>query len=89
MALEGLKAENGRYGPANATATWTPSSNTPTLVGFTSNPAPNFKPQGTSQMSFVLTAQPLTYNIQVYQGGTSGTLLMAISEAGAKTVYVH
>lgn len=89
MALEGYKAENGIYGPAGATATWTPSAAAPTLVTYTASPAPNFKAQGTSQMTYVLTAQPQTYTIQVFEGGTSGTKLISLDQAGAKTVYVH
>lgn len=89
MALEGLKAENGIYGPANATATWTPSTVAPTLTGFTASPAPAFKAQGNSQMTFVLTAQPLTYTIDVFDGGTSGLKLITLDQTGARTVYVH
>lgn len=89
MALESLKAENGIYGPANATATWTPTGVAPALSGFVTNPAPAFKAQGNSQMAFVVTAQPLTYTIEVYDGGTtSGTKLISLDQSGAKTVYV-
>ncbi|WP_291270781.1 prepilin-type N-terminal cleavage/methylation domain-containing protein [Geothrix sp.] len=87
MAMEATKAENGIYGPANATATWTPTAAAPTLTGFTVSPAPSFKAQGNSQMTFVLTAQPLTYRIEVYEGGTAGTKLISMDQSGAKTVY--
>lgn len=87
MALEAVKAENGVYAPANATATWTPNSAAPTLSGFVTNPAPSFKAQGNSQMTFVLDAQPLTYTITVYDGGTSGLKLVSMDQTGAKTVY--
>lgn len=90
MAMEAVKAESGIYGPAGATATWTPSAAAPALTGFTANPAPAFKAQGNSQMAFLLTAQPLTYTIQVYEGGTtSGRLLIGLDQTGAKTVYAH
>ena len=89
MAMEGFKAENGTYGPAGATATWTPSAAAPTLTLFSASPAPNFKAQGSSQMAFVLTAQPLSYTIDVFDGGTSGTKLITLDQTGAKTVYVH
>ena len=89
MALEAVKAENGVYGPAGATATWTPATAAPTLTGFTANPAPAFKAQGNSQMTFVLTAQPLTYTIEVYDGGTSGKKLISLDQTGAKTVYAR
>lgn len=89
MALEAVKAENGQYGPANATATWTPAAVAPTLSGFLTNPAPAFQAQGNSQMTYVLTAQPLTYTIEVYDGGISGTKFISLNQSGAKTVYVH
>lgn len=87
MALEGIKGESGIYGPANAKATWTPNAAVPTLSGFVTSPAPAFKAQGSSQMTFVLTAQPLTYTIEVFDGGVSGTKLISLDQSGAKTVY--
>lgn len=89
MAMEATKAENGIYGPANATATWTPTAAAPSLSGFTVNPAPAFKAQGNSQMTFVLTAQPLAYTIEVYEGGTAGTKVISMDQSGAKTVYAR
>lgn len=89
MGLESLKAETGIYGPANATAKWTPTSATPTLSGFTSNPVPSFNPVGNSRMTFDLTLPTtLTYRLDVYdEGGTGGKKLMTIDQSGSKTVY--
>lgn len=88
MALESTKAENGIYGPADATATWEPGSTTPTLVKFGSNPAPNFSPRGNSQMSYIVTAQPLTYQIMVRLQSSSGAQVVSFDQTGAKTLYM-
>lgn len=88
MGLEALKAENGIYGPANATATWLPTAAAPTLTGFTTNPVPNFKAQGSSKMAYVVTVvTPLTYTIAVHEGTTSGTKWIQVDQTGAKTIY--
>lgn len=89
MEIEQTARENGYYGPAGATATWTPSSTAPTLTGSGFlNPAPRFNPRNSSQMTYVVTVQPQTYLIEIYQGGLSGTKLMSLDQAGGKTVYV-
>jgi hypothetical protein len=46
-----------------------------------------FSAVGNSQMTYVLTAQPLTYTIEVFDGGTTGTKLIGLDQSGAKTVY--
>lgn len=84
MAIEATKAENGTYGPAGATATWTPGAAAPALTGWTVNPVPSFSTQGKSQMTYVLTAQPFTYTIQVSYGGESW---LSLDQTGAKTIY--
>lgn len=84
MAIEGVKAENGSYGPAGATATWTPTSATPALTTWTVNPVPSFTTQGRSQMTYVLTVQPLTYTIQVSYGGEAW---LSLDQTGARTIY--
>jgi len=88
MGLEAVKAENGIYGPAGATATWTPGAN-PTWTGYTANPVPGFSIKGSSQMSFVVAVQPLTYTITVHDGPVGGTSLMTLDQVGTKTVLVH
>lgn len=89
MALEATKAENGIYGPANATATWEPGSATPTLVGFTANPAPNFSPRGSSQMGFIVTTPTtLTYQIMVRLQSSSGEQVVSFDQTGGKTIYM-
>lgn len=87
MGIEAAKAENGTYGPAGATATWTPLTTTPALTGFTANPVPGFSIKGNSQMSFVLTVQPFTYTIDAHSGTPSGTLVLTLDQTGNKTVY--
>jgi prepilin-type N-terminal cleavage/methylation domain-containing protein len=89
MALETLKADTGQYGPANATATWTPDAAGPAMVGYTASPAPLFTAQGNSQMTYILAAQPLTYTIDVWDGGAGGTHIIQLDQSGAKTVYAH
>ena len=56
MLMEQYKADNGTYGPAGATVTWTwgPTFNTPTLAGYPTNPCPGFVPNGNSQMNYFL-----------------------------------
>lgn len=89
MALEATKAENGIYGPVNATATWEPGNNTPTLVGFSANPAPNFSPRGNTQMSFIVTTPtPLTYQIMVRLQSSGGEPVVGFDQTGAKTLYM-
>jgi len=85
MALETYKSDNGTYGPANATATWTPSSATPTLVGYTVNPAPTYNPVGNTQMTYTLNAQPLAYVLMVTMGSTQ---IISIDQTGSKTLYL-
>jgi prepilin-type N-terminal cleavage/methylation domain-containing protein len=68
MGMENRKAENGTYGPANATAIWTggkSGSDTPALTGFTSNPLPSFAPKNNTNMKYTLTvgATGLTYTL--------------------------
>ena len=87
MGLADYQAENAQFGPVNATATWSPSASAPTLSGYTVNPAPKFNPQGNTQMTFVLAAQPTSYSITVYDGGISGTKLISMDQTGSKTVY--
>lgn len=89
MGMEALKAENGIYGPANARATWTPSSATPSLTGFTANPLPAFNPQGSTRMTFDLNLPTtLTYTLDVYnEGGLTGKKLVSFDQTGSKTVY--
>lgn len=87
MALEGRKAENGIYGPANSVAVWSPGNATPTLTGFTSNPAPGFSP-GNSTMAFRLTVvTPLTYTVEVIEGGLGGSPVITVDQTGSKTVH--
>lgn len=88
MALETHKADAGSYGPAGATAIYTPSGAV-TLSLYTANPAPSFTPQGNSQMSYRVTAQPLTYEIEVFDGeGVGGTKWLALNQNGAKTIFI-
>ena len=89
MALEATKADTGIYGPAGATATWTPGAVAPTLVTYLTSPAPSFSAAGNSQMTFQVTAQPLTYTIDVYEGdGVGGIKWISTNQAGATTVYI-
>ena len=71
MQLEAYKADNGNYGPASATATWTyaaaqPHYAAPTLTGYVApGPMPGFTPSGSSGISFALAvnANQLAYTL--------------------------
>jgi prepilin-type N-terminal cleavage/methylation domain-containing protein len=78
MSMESFKADNGNYGPANATVSWTWSATTPhygppTLGGFTSNPIPGFLPSGSSGITFNLTvdATGLGYTLDAIDPSTN------------------
>lgn len=73
MQMEQFRAENGTFGPAGATVTWTYNANpttysTPTLGGgYTVNPCPGFSPGGNSKNNYriVVGNSGLTYQIDV------------------------
>jgi type IV pilus assembly protein PilE len=87
MQLEAYKADNGNYGPANATATWTYNAAThphyapPTLGGYTINPMPGFAPSGSSGISFSLIVNP---NQQAY---TLDAIDPTVNAAGAPVTH--
>lgn len=73
MQLETYKSDNGNYGPAGATATWTYNAATqphyptsgPTVSGYPASAFAGFVPSGNSGISFTLTVGEtgLTYDI--------------------------
>lgn len=92
MQMEQFKADNGTYGPAGATATWTYNAtaatyNAPALSGFTVNPCPGFTPGGNSKNNYRITvgANPLTYQVDVNDASMAGApLAYQTNQSGAE-----
>jgi len=82
MLLESRKAENGIYGTAGVSYSWTSSGQVPT----TSNIAPSFTPKGNSKMDYTVAigSTGLTYNLQVFDTTLGGTRVYETDQSGAE-----
>jgi len=88
MQLESYKADNGVYGAANASYTWTASGTVPTAAAAV---ALNFTPSGNSKMDYnvVIDATQLAYVLTVSDPSLSGTMVYQTNQTGAKLFVIH
>lgn len=87
-------ATPGVYGPANATASWAYNSDTPTLTGFTTNPAPGFFPTSGNtgsniRMEYSVTVGPtgLTYVLNVNDATSASKPLVLQQDQNGKILF--
>jgi len=79
MALETRKADNGVYGVAGTTTTYTAAGGrTGTDI------APSFQPKGNSKMDYTVLIGPngLVYTLTVNDPGKSGAKILTLDQAG-------
>jgi prepilin-type N-terminal cleavage/methylation domain-containing protein len=85
MLMEARKADNGSYGPASSTITWTGGS--PSDATF----LPGFTPAGNSKMDFAIAigANGLTYTVTCTDPQSGGVTAYQTNERGEELVRLH
>lgn len=82
LILETRKAENGIYGPAGVTYTWTAAGGRPG-----NDIAPSFFPKGNSQMDYAVNMTTVvTYTLTVSDPKMGGHTVLTADQSGAITL---
>lgn len=85
MQLEQRRADNGTYGTAGTTYTW--SNGSPSVTSF----LPGFTPKNDSKMNFAIAigSTGLTYTLHVYDPSLGGAEAFNTNQAGSSHVLVQ